>query len=234
MTSTEKMEPLSWPRADVDPMAEQITQALHDGETQAKAAASLTRGIVELMVFLEDRLKLIFGNADSSVADLDAQHSSVPAATEQHLATPGVFHGVGKQVADHLLQQARIATDRKAARDHAQRQPFCLRVIGELVSHLVKQFVDGEIHRFGADDACLHLVYVEQRIQHARHGTQRVVNSCDQLLGALALDDLGQQSLEQCERLQWLAEIMARRGKKSRLGDARQIRLPLGHAQFIG
>ena len=102
-------------------------------ETEAKAAASFARGIVELMVFLEDRLKFLVGNADPGVPDLDAQHSPAPAATEQHLAAPGVFQCVRKQVADHLLQQARIAVDRKAARDHAQGKPLCLRVIGELI-----------------------------------------------------------------------------------------------------
>ena len=42
---------------------------------------------------------------------------------EQHLAVLGVFQGVRKQVADHLLEQARIAVDRQAARDHTQDQP---------------------------------------------------------------------------------------------------------------
>ena len=74
-------------------------------------------------------------------------------------------------------------------------------MIGEFIPQLVEQFVDGEIDRFGADDAGLHLVYVEQRIQHARHCTQRVVDACDQFLGSLALDDRGQQPLKQRKRL---------------------------------
>ena len=51
-------------RADTDPMAQQISQALHDREAEAEAAASFARGIVELMVFLEDRLKFLVGDAD--------------------------------------------------------------------------------------------------------------------------------------------------------------------------
>ena len=113
-------------RADAYPMAQQIPQALHDGETEAEAAAAFARGIVELMVLLEDRLKFLVGDADSGVPDLDAQHSLAPTATEQHLAAPGVFQGVRKQVADHLLEQTRIAVYRKAARDHAQGKPLVL------------------------------------------------------------------------------------------------------------
>ena len=65
-------------------------------------------------------------------------------ATEQHLAAPGVFQCVRQQVADHLLEQARIAVDRKAARDHAQGKLFASRVIGELIPQPVKQIVDRE------------------------------------------------------------------------------------------
>ena len=71
---------------------------------------------------------------------------------------------------------------RKAARDHAQGKPLCLRVIGELVPQPVKQIVDRETDHFGVDSAGLDLVYVEQRVQHARHGAQRLVEPCDQLL----------------------------------------------------
>ena len=97
----------------------------------------------------------------------------------------------------------------------------------------VKQFVDREIDHFGADGAGLDLVYVEQRVQHARHGAQRVVDPCDQFLGSLALDDLGQQSLQQGKRLQRLAQVMARRGEKPRFRDIGQICLPLGYAQLV-
>src|SRR5665213_2192303 len=107
-------------RADAYPMTQQIPQALHDGETEAEPAAAFVHGIVELMVFLEDRLKFLVGDADSGVPDLDAQHSFAPTATEQHLAALGVFQRVGEQVAGHLLEQTRIAAYRKAARDHAQ------------------------------------------------------------------------------------------------------------------
>ena len=74
--------------------------------------------------------------------------SLVPAATEQHLAALGVFQRVRQQVADHLLEQARIAADRQAARHDAQGKPLCLRVIGELVPQPVEQIVDRETRPF--------------------------------------------------------------------------------------
>ncbi len=68
-------------RADPDPMAQQLPQALHDGEAQAQAPAPFAGGIVELMVLVEDRFELVLGDADSGVPDLDAQHSLRAAGT---------------------------------------------------------------------------------------------------------------------------------------------------------
>src|ERR1700730_11616314 len=45
-------------RADAYPIAQQIPQALHDGETEAKAPAPFARGIVELMVLLRRSLEV--------------------------------------------------------------------------------------------------------------------------------------------------------------------------------
>ena len=151
----------------MDLVAEQIRQAMHDGKTEAEAAAALTRGVVELVILLEDRLQLPGRDAIAGIADLDGEAASAPPAAEQDLAALGVFQGVRKQVADHLLQQSRIAAYRKAAGDHAQSKTFCLRVVGELVLHAREQIVDRELDHFGANGAGLDLVYVEQCVQHA-------------------------------------------------------------------
>ena len=49
----------------------------------------------------------------------------------------------------------------------------------------------------------------------------------------LALDGLGQQSLQQGERLQRLAQVVACGGEKARLRDIGQLGLPLGRLQRI-
>jgi hypothetical protein len=46
---------------------------------------TLARRIVELMELLENRLKLLFGNADPGIPDLDAQLVAAPPAAEQDL-----------------------------------------------------------------------------------------------------------------------------------------------------
>ncbi len=73
---------LARPRADAHPVVEQIAQALHDREPQTKAAAAFARGVVELMVFVEDRLKFFAGNTDAGIPNLDAQHVSAAEATK--------------------------------------------------------------------------------------------------------------------------------------------------------
>ena len=54
------------------------------------------------------------------------------------------------------------------------------------------------------------------------------------LLLLLPDDPLRQQTLKQRERLQRLAQIVARRREKARFGDGRQFRLPLGGGQRVG
>ena len=66
---------LALERADAHAMAQKISQALHDGQAETKAAAAFARCIVELMVLVEDRLVFVLGYADAGVPDLDAQHS---------------------------------------------------------------------------------------------------------------------------------------------------------------
>ena len=209
-------------------MAEQIRQALHDGETEAKAAAALAGGIVELVELLENPLKLAFLDTGTGVPDLDAQLVAAPPAAEQHLALRGIFHRVRQQVAQHLLEQAGIAVHGEAARDDAPAEALRFRVIDELGPQPLEQIVDREADRLGADDAGLELVDVEERVQHARHGAQRLVEPGHQLQGALILDLARQQPLQQADGLQRLTQIVARGGEEARLADIGLLGLALG------
>ena len=44
---------------------------------------------------------------------------SAPTTAEQDTACPGVFHRIRQQVADHLLEKARIAANNQPAGNHA-------------------------------------------------------------------------------------------------------------------
>src|SRR6201981_415127 len=164
---------------DIDSVAQQVCQALDDGETEAEALAALARRIVELMELLEDRLKLLFGNADPGIPDLDAQLVAAPPTTEQDLALIGVFHRVREQVADHLLEQAWIAAHAEAARNDAPAEPMRRRVKAKLRPQMLEHCIDREIDHLSPDDPGLQLVDVEERVQHARHSAHSFVESAD-------------------------------------------------------
>src|SRR5579859_7667444 len=100
-----------------------MPEALHDRQTEAEATASLPPRIVELMVFLKDRLQLRGRDADAGVPYLDTQCARMPAAAKQQFAPLGVFRRVRQQVADHLFEQLPVAADRQAAWQDAQGEP---------------------------------------------------------------------------------------------------------------
>ena len=113
-------------RANVDLVPEQVGKALHNGETETKALASFPCGIVELMEFLKDRLKLQFRDAGAGVPDLDAELVATASAAKEELALGGVLHRVRQQIAHDLLEKTGIAAYGEAARDHAPVEPVGL------------------------------------------------------------------------------------------------------------
>src|SRR5437899_5811076 len=157
------------------------------------------------MEFLEYRLQLSRGNAYPCVPHLDAQLVAAPAAAEQDLAPPGIFYGVRKQVAERLLEQARIATHVQAARDHEPTELLRHSVVGELRSEAIEQGADLQLDDIRTDDPRLEPDHVGQRIQHARHRPERILELRDQPGAALVLDPLSQYPAQQAECLQRLA-----------------------------
>jgi hypothetical protein len=74
---------LAWTGSDIDGMAQQLGQTLHDRETETDALAALAGLIVELMKLLENCRKLVGRDADAGIPDLDPQFVAAAPATKQ-------------------------------------------------------------------------------------------------------------------------------------------------------
>ena len=209
-------------------MREKLRQAPHD--RQAEFMNRIARGLAGGTLVVEDRLQRGAGHEAAVGPDLDAEPLAAPAAAEQHLAASGLPDGVRQKIADHLLEQAGIAADDRAAADDAQHDSLRLGLIGEGVAQPFENLRDRKLQHFGVDGAGLDLVDVEQRVEHARHRADRLVDLGEQLLRLLALDLLGEQALKQSERLHRLAEVVARRREETRFRGAG----PLGRAMSGG
>ena len=191
---------------------------MHDGETEAEATVVLADRIVELMEFLEYRAKLLSGDAGAGVPNLDAQLVAAPPAAEQDLAALGVFHCVREQIADHLLEQARVAPNAQPAGNHVPDETMRLSMIGKFDPQPLEQVVDREIDLFRVDAPGLELIDVEERVQHAQQSVRRLVEPGDQHQGLFVLfvlDLLRQDSAHQAESLQRLPQVMASGGKEA-------------------
>ena len=103
--------------------------ASYDAEPQPQSTALPTERAVGLREHLEDPSQFLLGNADSVVAD--AQHGFVSLLFERERDLPGrfgVLGGILQQVADHLVQPARITVDEywPAGKRERERMPMVL------------------------------------------------------------------------------------------------------------
>ncbi len=77
-----------------------------------------------------------------------------------------------------------------------------------------EQVIDREKRDLGADRARFDLVDIEQRVEHARHRHERLADPRHQFPLPLAFDRARQKPLQQSERLQRLAQVMAGGGEE--------------------
>ena len=106
-------------------------------------------------------------------------------------------------------------------------------MVGELGSKAIEQGADLKLDDIRTDDPRLELVDVEQRIQHARHRAERLLELRDQPGAALVLDPLSQYPAQQAECLQRLAQVMAGGGEEARLSEIGSLRHKLGGLQRL-
>ncbi len=94
--------------------------------------------------------------------------------------------------------------------------------------------VDGEIHLFGGDRASVDPVDVEQSVQRAGRRAQGIVESCDELLGFIALDELRRQPPQRRERLKRLAKVVMAAARKRRFAIVARSACCIASASAVG
>ena len=211
--------------ANVDLVSEQIGKALHNGKTETEALASFPSRIVELMEFLEDRLKLQFRDAGAGIPDLDAEHVTAASAAEEEPAVGRVLDRVRQEIADDLLEKTRIAAYGEPAGHHTPAEAVRFRVIRELGSHFLEQAVDRKIDDRGAHDPSFELVDVEQLVEQARHCPHGLIEPVHESSRCFIVNPLIQHPLQQADCLKGLAQIMTGGSEKARLADIGPFRL---------
>ena len=142
-------------------MAEECAEALDDRKPETQSEAPLTSDIVDLIIFLENRFEFRLSNAQSRVPDFNPHPSRKATAAYQNPAVMSVFQGVREEIADHLLQEARIAPNVQPAARHAESEAGRLGMIRQLVPQSVQNIVHGEVGDIRLDGAHFDLIDIE-------------------------------------------------------------------------
>src|SRR5471032_224959 len=170
------------------------------------------------MVLVEYRLQLIVRNANTCVPYFDAQSVASASATQQHAPPLGVLEGIGQQVTNHLHQQMRVASNRETTGSNAEDEVRRQRTIVKFILHLIKKITNRKTNQLRMNRSGFDLVNVQQRVQHAGHRAQDMLETLDHLLCNIAFHGVRERTLKQDKSLEWLAQVMTRRSQKSRLG----------------
>lgn len=96
-------------------MAEQASQARHDGEPQPQSLAAVARRIVQLYEFLKHAFQLVGRNAAAGIDRAEAYYASATATRHQNAPIVGVADRVGNQVGQNAFDQQGVAVERDIA-----------------------------------------------------------------------------------------------------------------------
>ncbi len=140
-------------------------------------------------------------------------------AAQFHRAFLRVLDGIGQQVAQQLADQRGVRVQVHVERVDRQAQSLAGREIGEIAAQLVEQRREIEVGEVDLDRTGLELADVEQAIEQSRHRLDGQVLFLEDLLAFTVANHAPQRAVEQAERLQRLAQIVAGRGEEAALGD---------------
>jgi hypothetical protein len=210
-------------RRDVDFEIEQARDALDDGEAESVAVARAVGRYADLIELVEDQRDLIRGNSDAGVAHFDAQPRRRPLASQLHRSLLRVFHRVGEQVSQQLGDERGIGMDFDRRTMHGEVQSLGGGEPGEVATYDLEERRDRKIGERERDRAGLELADVEQRIEQPRHRVYRLLLLREDFEALRILEHAAESAVQQPERLQGLAQIVARRREEPALREVRVL-----------
>src|SRR5471030_401169 len=110
----------SGPRTHLNPVAENLRDALDNGQPQTDAFAVGSTADVQLVELEENRVEPISRNPTPGVPDFQSQHFTPTASPEQDAALVGVTAGVAEEVAQNPRHQTQVGVDREITHVHPQ------------------------------------------------------------------------------------------------------------------
>ena len=209
--------------------AEQSRDAIRDGQAETEP---LPRRVLATTEFLEQPVDMVWGDARSGVAHLDAQ--PVPAAprAKDDAAARGVAHRIGQEVLQHPAQQRGIGMRPRIAMDITQRQPLGRRDRPELRRQRVEQFAHRDIACLRLQAARIEPRHVEQAAEQVLRRIQRTRQLRDDALLRTGIGCLRKRIGEQLRRVQRLHQVMADGREEACLGLVRALGVERGDLQF--
>src|SRR6516165_9625983 len=90
-------------------MVQELAQSVHNGQTEAEPAISVSLPSGKLNEFTEDILLLILRNARTGVPYFNPQHFTALATSDDDAASQGIAHGIGYEIEQYPLEQQRVA-----------------------------------------------------------------------------------------------------------------------------
>ena len=121
-------------------MMQQSGKTIHDGQPKSDSLAAIARTVGKLHKFAKYVLLFFQGDADSVVANLDAQIvAAAPACQHHRTILRGVAYRIAQQVEEDTFEQHRIAQDRGFYAMNMQSDIFALcdrdKILGKTFYH---------------------------------------------------------------------------------------------------
>ncbi len=179
----------------------------------------------ELDEFVEDRLLLMRRDPDPGIQDLEAHALLFVEAAQAHDAGARIADRVADEILQHLPQEVAVAADDLLAilDDELDTLGPGLRL--ERGAHAAEHRADREIAQVRHDRAGLELAHVEERVHQLRHRRERLRLGRERRPRPRIRGQPLQRFVEQIQRLQRLAQVVARRREERALRAVRTIGL---------